>query len=476
MRLIRVLPWWAVALALLLAAAYSSFPELVQAQSGIEVLTQGAESKFPEGIRFFLTARSPNEIDDIRVFFKTTTRNASGSYRNVDFQPGREVTGDTLMRAGTGSSYVPPGTTLEYSFEIRDKAGNIHRTEKKETVYLDSRFKWLTVSDDLITVYYSGEFIENRARLVLESARQALDKMGPVLGTDSNQPLRIVAYNNYRSMSGALPFRSQTTSERLITQGMAFGDERVLLVHAFDASVKGTTSHEFTHLLVHEAAGHAISQMPSWLNEGLAEYGNIDPTTDYDAALRYGVYTRRLKPLWFLGSFGGDPNDIIIAYGQGRSVVKYLIDKHGTAKIAELMRAMQETMNIDLAMKKVYGFDQYGLDTQWRATIGLEALPPPAELERRLQELQQLTPTPTSPTAEPTPLAQGTSAAPAGDNQSQSPPSSGGCSAPHRDGQGRAPTEVATLLLLAAPLAMLSIRSVGRNRRRRRGSGDANPR
>ena len=67
---------------------------------------------------------------------------------------------------------------------------------------------------------------------------------------------------------------------------MAFSDERVLLVPAFDPTVKGTTSHEFTLLLVAEAAGRAASQVPAWLNEGLAEFGNIDPTDDYDAALR----------------------------------------------------------------------------------------------------------------------------------------------------------------------------------------------
>ena len=122
-------------------------------------------------------------------------------------------------------------------------------------------------------------------------------------------------------MAAALPFRSQAVSEGLRTQGMAFTDERVLLVHGFDETVTGTVSHEFTHLLVGEAAGAALPQVPAWLNEGLAEYGNIDPTDDYDAALRYGIFTRRIKPLWYLNSFGGTPEDIIIAYGQGLSLI-----------------------------------------------------------------------------------------------------------------------------------------------------------
>ena len=52
----------------------------------------------------------------------------------------------------------------------------------------------------------------------------------PVLGIAPTEPLRIVAYNNYRHMSSALPFRSQAVQEQLQTQGMAFSDEQVLLV------------------------------------------------------------------------------------------------------------------------------------------------------------------------------------------------------------------------------------------------------
>ena len=156
-----------------------------------------------------------------------------------------------------------------------------------------------------------------------------MDRMVEVLGIAPTDPLRIVTYNNYRHMVMALPFRSSTVSQDLQAQGMAFTDERVLLVHGFDPTVTGTTSHEFTHLLVAEAAGGTSAAIPSWLNEGLAEYGNIDKTDEYDAALRYGIYTRRIKPLWYQQTFSGEPDDIIIAYGQGKSVVSFMVENLG---------------------------------------------------------------------------------------------------------------------------------------------------
>ena len=139
-------------------------------------------------------------------------------------------------------------------------------------------------------------------------------------------------------------------------------------------------------MLVSEAAGRADAHVPSWLNEGLAEYGNIDPTDGYESALRYGIFNGQVKPLWYQASFSGTPDDIIIAYGQGRSVVKHMIETHGPEKMGQLMKALQKTLDIDLALEQVYGFDQHGLDSEWRLTVGLEPLPPPERLELELQQ------------------------------------------------------------------------------------------
>ena len=447
-------------------------------EGNIKVVEAKAESQFPDGIKFSVIAKSIDEIDDIRVFFSKVDQQGRSSYRSVDFEPGDSVTGESVLPSGTGGDYYPPGTKIEYSFEVRDKAGAVLRTESQEFVYQDNRFEWNTVVEDLITVYYYGEYVEDRANVVLEAAKENLEKMLPVLGIAPTEPLRIVSYNNYRHMSSALPFRSQAVSEGLQTQGMAFSNERVLLVHGFDPTVTGTVSHEFTHLLVGEAAGSAISQVPSWLNEGLAEYGNIDPTDDYDAALRYGIFTRRIKPLWYLNSFGGTPEDIIIAYGQGRSVVQYMIDTYGEARMAALFPVLQRTLDIDEALLEVYGMDQFGLDTAWREALGLEPLPSPEQLESELNETAE-TPDPelaqsddsagdsegesgaaaettTMPDATP-----GADARPAGATGDEDPDSEGGsnspgCSVP-AGGSGSASTGVGMLLLLGAPLGLVAL-------------------
>lgn len=446
-------------LMMLVGMAFSASAVTQADEGNINVVEAKAESQFPDGIRFSVIANSVDEIDDIRVFFSKVDQERRSAYRSVDFDPGDNVAGESILPSGTGGEYYPPGTKIEYSFEVRDKAGAVVRTEPREFVYQDNRFEWDTVVEDLITVYYYGEYVADRAQVVLDAAKANLEKMLPVLGIAPTEPLRIVSYNNYRHMSSALPFRSQAVSEGLQTQGMAFSSERVLLVHGFDPTVTGTVSHEFTHLLVGEAAGPALSQVPAWLNEGLAEYGNIDPTDDYEAALRYGIFTRRIKPLWYLNSFGGTPEDIIIAYGQGRSVVQYMIDSYGEQRMAALFPVLQRTLDIDEALLEVYGMDQFGLDSAWREALGLEALPSPNELENELKEEAEAQTE--DPGAAGTAMPEATTepeSHPAGttgdeDTDSAGDANSAGCSAP---ASGNTPTGAGILLLLAAPFGLMA--------------------
>jgi hypothetical protein len=441
-----------------LAAGLLISAEAVQAGAHeILVTSQGAESKFPDGVKFFIQASSPDEIVDIRVFFKKIGQTSRSAYRALEFSPGKVINGETLMRSRSGGEYIPPGTRIEYSFEIRDSAGRELRTEPQVFIYLDTRFEWGTVTDGLITVFYQGEGMADRAQTMLEIAGATLNRMRPVLGIDPKDPLHILTYDNYRDMSGALPFRSRATSEQLITQGMAFKEERVLLVHGRDTTFEGTTSHEFTHLLVADAAGRAIGRVPSWLNEGLAEYGNVKNSDDYDQYLLRAIEENKLRPLWHLGTFSGTPSEIILSYGQGKSVVEYLIANYGEAKMVELIQGIKRTFDIDKALELAYGFDLYGLDSQWRLSLGVEPLPPPEVRQPRLTVTPEPSPTPTAPpvpTVEPklSPEATPTTTP---DTNGESPAAAPGCGAATQHAGMVA--DLAMLSLLGGPLGLLGL-------------------
>ena len=226
-------------------------------QTDIQVLNHRVDTNFPKDVKFYVEATGPSEIVQVRVHLKTIGQTTRRSYLQVEFEPGTSVSGEAELLT-SGNNYVPPGTRLTYHFEVTDETGKVHLSDEEVFVYLDSRFEWLTVSEGIVTVYYNDPLVKSRAEHVLETALASMEITGPLLGISPDQPLHIVTYHNYRDMIGALPFRSEATSRQLITAGMAFDQERVLLVHSGDGSVTGTTAHEFVHLLVGDALGRGL--------------------------------------------------------------------------------------------------------------------------------------------------------------------------------------------------------------------------
>ena len=427
---------------------------IVSADDGVVVVAEEVTSQFPEGINFNLSVESESSVEDIRVFYKSQGAE-NISYGLLDFDGEAEVQGsfflDTSVGTQAGTNFIPPGTVFRYHYQVFTEDGESFRTEQKEFVYTDSRFEWSTITEGPLTVYYYGP-TETRAQTIMEASLEAVITMARVLGVEEVEPINIIAYNNYRHMQAAMPPRAQTVREGLITQGQAFTDIRVLLVLGTDPTIEGIASHEVTHVLVDDAAGRAYTILPTWLNEGLAEFGNVSPNDSYDDALLYGIYTRRVKPLAQLTRFIGEPDDVVIAYGQSRSVVSYLINTYGEARMAELMSQLNHTFSLEQAMIQVYGFDQDDLDAQWRSRMGLRPFgeAPPAR-----------------PTVEAAPPAAAVPAAPTEVVETEAPEPkedearagrrAGGCSRGETAGAS-IPSEPFMVLLLAGPVGFLGFR------------------
>lgn len=441
------------ALAALAAATLIFAVGPASADDDVVVLSDEVTSRFPDGIDFNLSVETASPVDDIRVFYKSKGAD-NVSYGRLDFDDGPATQGsfflDTSVGTEGGTNFIPPGTVFNYHYQVFTEDGESFKTKQKEFVYTDSRFEWMTMTEGPLTVYYYGP-TETRAQLILDASLEATATMSRVLGLDQVEPINIVTYNNYRHMQPAMPPRPQTIREGLITQGQAFTDIRVLLVLGTDPTIEGIASHEVTHVLVDDAAGRAYTILPAWLNEGLAEFGNVAPSESYDNALLYGIYTRRVKPLAHLTRFLGEPDDVVIAYGQSRSVISYLINTYGEERMAQFMANLDHTFSIDESLIQVYGFDQDGLDAEWRSRMGLRPFGEAPE-----PSIDAPAPPPAPVTAIPTDTTDAATPEPS-ESDAVTERRPGGCS---RDARVNAslPAEPFILLLLAGPIGFLGFR------------------
>ncbi len=347
----------------------------------IQVLSTSAVSEFPTGIRFRATVSSEAEITSMAVRFRVGLQER-GVYEYLDYRQGDVASGELFWRTARAGGYIPPETIITYLFEVEDADGNVFATEPAELILEDVRFTWERVSEGPVSVAYHGPVI-TRAEAVLEAIVDTLEKMGPVLGAGIDDPIRVIIYNNQKEMLEALPPRSATVGRELITEGQAFNEIGTLLVLAGGRLALGTASHEVTHILNYRAGHSVFRRLPSWLHEGLAEYGNVDPGFSYDVALEFAVATDRLLPHLFMQSMPGHPEDVIIFYGQSKSTVRFMIDLRGEEGMRRLLSMLKQGVDMDTALTEVYGLDRLELTNAWRASIEAEPYMPPEIAEAR---------------------------------------------------------------------------------------------
>ena len=487
---------WVAAIAILLIVVAPSVlvTRGVGAQGTITVIEQGVENQFPDGLRFYLEAQSASPIEEIRVYVQKLGQSTRSVYRTVEFEPGERISGEALFQSKTSNEFIPTGTRLSYYFDIRTSDGQRLETEPQVLVYLNRGLDWDSVSDGLINVYYyhhSSES-ENRANQVLEVATGTYAHMGPILGVELTQPMNLVVYSDYADMRVALPPKSRVAAQQLRTLGQAFTTERTLLVDGSSGVFAGdnilsTTAHEFTHLLVADAAGTAYGQVHTWLNEGLAVYSEGD-NTEFGLYVNTAIRNDAVPPLASLRTYAGTPQETLRNYGLGHSVVTYLLDTYGQEKMTRLFATIRTMHNFEKSLEEAYGLTIAELDNEWRESLGLSPRELSTPVLPAFQSIPTRRPTPTpavstqqasapqatapatalpTPTSEPAPTYT-PMPAPATAVQSQPAASSGGgCGAPPPETAGRSlPTELASAALLAGPLGLIGLTAARRRWRR----------
>ena len=75
-----------------------------------------------------------------------------------------------------------------------------------------------------------------------------------------------------------------------------------------------------------------------------------------------------------MGSLPGRANDVLLFYGQSKSLVRMMIDDFGTEKMREFMALYKSGESMDDALMGTYGLDRVALENRWRASVGASPL------------------------------------------------------------------------------------------------------
>jgi hypothetical protein len=359
--------------ALLLALAGAFLVALLTASSvsaaggEIEVVSTDEDVVFPGNVDLSVTAEGDADIVEVRLYYRTVSSRV-WAYAYPDFVPANRITA-SLNLTGEVSAYLPPGTEVEYYYEIRDDQGNVLRTEPTVVEYEDTRFEWSEFTVGPLTVRYYDQS-DSRVRRVSQNLESDLARLQSLLQIEQPDPIKGVIYSRRSHTLDAFPQQSRTTTEQQTFQGFAFPERSLFLGLGLD---RGLIVHESTHLLLAQAMGPLALATPAWLDEGFASY--MDPSVRIFSG---DSLSSRTNPLRAMNTVTGTPHTIGTFYQKSLSVVAFMIDEFGEVRFQRFIGQLSEGGTVDASLTTVYGFDVDGLDARWAGQSTVADPPAPS--------------------------------------------------------------------------------------------------
>lgn len=334
----------------------------------IKIINNRAITDFPNTIAFAIEGSSALPVAKIILEYGTDKRSLVSEVNRVEPEYATEVkirTSYVWEMKKTGS--IPPGARVWWRWRITDEDERTYVTPRQTTVFEDTRYQWqVETAHDLDIYWYS--LGASLVKELTEGVESRLWRVELEVDIPEERKPKVFVYPDSEELRSAVLFTQEWTG------ALAFPDYNIILIPVSADSLewaKRTLAHEITHLIVGEAVFGPFGDIPTWLNEGLAQYAEGEMEEYHRRALDDAIKENNLLSVRSLGSsFPADPDQASLAYAQSLSLVSYLVDTYGWDKIGELIAVFKEGSTYDNALQEVYAFDTEGLEEQWRTHIG----------------------------------------------------------------------------------------------------------
>jgi hypothetical protein len=357
-------------LPLLLIAALLITALPAHAQGTITVSNDQPVLEFPDRLTFHAEFQNDKPIEKVMLEYGVDQWTCGTVIAKAfpEITPSKDVSVEWTWEMKQSGSQ-PPGSKIWWRWHIFDDQGQEIVTNRKETVWLDEQHDWQTESGDNINLHWYDGGASFGPELH-QSAVKSLDDLAQVTGLRTNTPIDLYIYGNTQDMRDAVLFEPGWTG------GLAYADHNIVIIGIPPAQMdwgKRTEAHELTHVLVGQLTFSCLSDIPTWLQEGLAVYGEGGPDDPSQKQFDQALKDNTLLPVRSLsGGFSEDPSKADVSYSQSYSLVKFLIEKYGQAKMLDFLRTLRDGATVDEALQQVYGFDIEGFEDAWRAAIGAQ--------------------------------------------------------------------------------------------------------
>lgn len=358
------------------------------AQVAANVIENRAEIDFPNALTFKLKLEHTTSITWLTLEYGDIQQTCGEVVARAfpEFTPGKTISVSWSWDMRQSGS-IPPGAQIWWQWRYKDAQGNEFTTERQTVTWLDDTHPWQTLKQGLLTLHwYRGD--EDFARKLLEAGQEGLQRLEKA-GLKADSPIDIYVYGSYDDLRDAVLYEPSWTG------GQAFPEYSIVIIGISPSNLdwgRTATVHELTHVVAGHFTFSCLSDLPTWLVEGLAMYSEGELDAVSQRQLDKAIQANTLLTLRSLSSaFSEEADRASLSYSQSYSVVKFLVETYGQEKMNALLVALREGQAIDDALTQVYGFNVDGLEDAWRKAVG--APPRPIEAAPTSQPTPTIVPT-----------------------------------------------------------------------------------
>lgn len=337
------------------------------AHAAVRIVRSGFESRFPESVVFSFEATSSRSVQTAVINYRVAGRRAFFSSEAQIEQGAGTVRGQRTI--DLSRHYLPPGADLQFYWVVTDDQGDAFRSQNLTATVEDRRFTWRAARSSNLEVAWSGDD-DALGRALQAVALQSLGRLAGAVGITLERRVRILAYPDLEAFRSA-SFRGGI--EWL--GGIYYATGNIILLYTpLNAQglqiIQRALPHELGHAVVHQVTENPYGDVPQWLGEGIATWSEPDIAPDQAQALQKAIVENRLISVRSLsGGFGADVEQITLAYAQSRSLVAFILERYGGARLSATLRAFKEGVTADDGLHRGLGIDQAQLESEWRAWL-----------------------------------------------------------------------------------------------------------
>jgi Tol biopolymer transport system component len=216
-------------------------------------------------------------------------------------------------------------------------------------------FDWKFIQSPHFDIYfYQGG--RDLAEFCAEQAESSLESIEHTVRYDITNRIAILCYNSHND------FQQTNAVGEFLPEGV--GGVTELLKNRVVLPFEGNYEL-FRHVIHHELVHAVINDMfiggtyqalltgggmmiPSWMNEGLAEYESLRGLDiETDMFMRDATLNEAVPPLERLGGY--------VQYRVGQTMYWYISQKYGPEKVAELLQRIKTSRSIEIGFRTTFG-------------------------------------------------------------------------------------------------------------------------